>query len=427
MGREEAVADKETMRAGGHIGAESHAWVPVQGSRSGRRRLGADSRIGQLQEQVERVVTEVNGEPATRRVQRLQPPTAPQLAETMWGRATSRSALLFLVVVAAEFSQAFATSDAHGRSRRDCARAGQGASGLAGLGARVGHAAGYRQACPYDIVVGAGADLGPAAAEAPHRDSTIRLRGGDASLAEPNGGKASYSQAAAAGVEVPLNGNDVGTGAAANVGGEEQTMVLNVDVLKLEALRKLGASLRIGGEGTARRKFKAVRKKGGKMDDVKFQNALKKAGLNPVGDIETVEMHHEDGTIWTFPQPRLLTNQQANQFCVQGHYNEHHAAPETEAQLAAAEFDKLSDIEKLRRLAQADLAAGGSADDGEQADEGDAGVGEGNGEHSESAGASPEEILAREENDQAESEEEEGEEEGGTSHEHEDEADGGAE
>ena len=72
MGREEAVADKETMRAGGHIGAESHAWVPVQGSRSGRRRLGADSRIGQLQEQVERVVTEVNGEPATRRVQRLQ-------------------------------------------------------------------------------------------------------------------------------------------------------------------------------------------------------------------------------------------------------------------------------------------------------------------------------------------------------------------
>jgi hypothetical protein len=93
------------------------------------------------------------------------------------------------------------------------------------------------------------------------------------------------------------------------------------------------------------------------MDDVKYQNALRKAGLNPVGEVEKVQVYHEDGTIWTYKNPRLHSNPQAAQFCIQGKYEETKPTPETEAQIAAREFDQLSDIEKLRRLAQAELPA----------------------------------------------------------------------
>ena len=201
-------------------------------------------------------------------------------------------------------------------------------------------------------------ERGPAAAAPGH--SALRLRGGDAGSqatmehkVPPNGVKSkSYTQVASAslngGVEAdegvpPLNGDD-----------GEKKIVLQVDELKLEALRKLGRSLRLGGPGTARRKYKAVRK-AGKTDDLKYQNSRRKAGVNPVGEIETVEVHKEDGTIWTFNNPKLLSNQQANQFCVQGRYEERKPS---EAEMRARAFDQLSDIEKLRQLAQAELPAG---------------------------------------------------------------------
>ena len=213
--------------------------------------------------------------------------------------------------------------------------------------------------------------IGPAAAAA--SEGALRLRGGDAGgstaaehAASPNGAK-SYKQVAAAGLDVRTNGEKDGNGGAedaSHLGDEtgrngdagQTKLVLQVDELKLEALRKLGQSLRLGGRGTARRKFKVVRK-AGKMDDVKYQNALRKAGLNPVGEVEKVQVYHEDGTIWTYQNPRLHSNPQAAQFCIQGKYEETKPTPETEAQIAAREFDQLSDIDKLRRLAQAEVPA----------------------------------------------------------------------
>ena len=44
-----------------------------------------------------------------------------------------------------------------------------------------------------------------------------------------------------------------------------------VDELKVEALRVIGAGLRRGGHGTARRKFQKVRKQSSKADEAKFQ------------------------------------------------------------------------------------------------------------------------------------------------------------
>jgi hypothetical protein len=144
------------------------------------------------------------------------------------------------------------------------------------------------------------------------------------------------------------------------------------------------------------------------MDDVKFQNALRKVGLNPVSEIESVEVFKADGTVWSFRNPRLLGNAQANQFCIQGSYSEHKAPTPTEAQLAAQAFDQLSDIEKLRQLAAAegpkgdardvdDASPKGSPEDVLAAEEEEHGDGEVKPEEKES----PEELLAAEEADDA--------------------------
>ena len=235
-----------------------------------------------------------------------------------------------------------------------------------------------------NLAVASATSPGPAAAQV--CESSLRLRGGNADVsaaaeqAAPNGAKVSakaktYKQVASSrleGQEV-RNGGDVGQRVIMDKQGSEKSavagrngddgetkIVLQVDELKLEALRKLGQSLRMGGPGTARRKFKVVRKKA-KVDDVKFQNAVRKLGFNPVGDIERVQVTFEDGTVWTYANPRLLANQKANEFCIQGRYEEQKPPPETEAQRAAREFDLLSDIEKLRSLAQASLPANEAA------------------------------------------------------------------
>ena len=249
--------------------------------------------------------------------------------------------------------------------------------------------------------------LGSAAVQ----DSVIRLRGGAGAKgatkqAAPNGVKSpSYRDkavsadkvaattdqfAAASAVEDKLN---MGDEAVENADDSENKIVLQVDELKIEALRKLGASLRIGGRGTARRKFKAVRKQRSKMDDVKFQNALRKQGLNPVTDIEHVTVYKEDGTVWTFEKPRLLANQQANQFCIQGKYEERKPPPLSEAQIAAKAFDAMSDIDKLRQLALNEMPAAAAAGVATAAYE----VGFAANDEGLEAKGSPEDILAEEE------------------------------
>ena len=324
-----------------------------------------------------------------------------------WGRghanARRQKKLLALLLAAAGTSSVAMHAQASIASS-SAAVSLQGASTTVGLGLRAGVATGSRSrpACPFDVVSAAGMGIGPAAA-ATRDGSAIRLRGGavgSAADAEPNGAVPSYKQVAATGVQDHLNGDEAADEAGGH-GDDEDKMVLNVDMLKLEALRKLGASLRLGGRGTARRKFKVVRKKGSKMDDGKIQNSLRKAGLNPIGEIDTIEMIREDGSALFFPSPRLLSNQQANTFCVQGDYEERAPTAQTAAQLAAAEFDQLSDIEKLRRLAAADLPASGAdaaaaeiaqAQGSSPGGDGQEGDGEGDAEQ-----GSPEDILAEEE------------------------------
>ena len=49
-----------------------------------------------------------------------------------------------------------------------------------------------------------------------------------------------------------------------------------MDEMKIESLRAIGASLRRGGHGTARRKFQKVRKQSSKADEAKFQVSRKR-------------------------------------------------------------------------------------------------------------------------------------------------------
>ncbi|EKX44590.1 hypothetical protein GUITHDRAFT_40281, partial [Guillardia theta CCMP2712] len=85
-----------------------------------------------------------------------------------------------------------------------------------------------------------------------------------------------------------------------------------------EALRKLGASLRIGGPGTSRRKFKNVRAMSDKAEDAMFQGTLRKLGINQVPDIKEVQFVKEDGTCMVFSNPRVLANIGSNTFVCQG-------------------------------------------------------------------------------------------------------------
>jgi nascent polypeptide-associated complex subunit beta len=274
--------------------------------------------------------------------------------------------------------------------------------GAGGPVATAGDGAGACRIAAGAVLTGTG--LGPAAAQA--RESALRLRGGEAdgsvaaADAAPNGATPkSYKAVASAGVDVEDGGKEGATSSGNNGEEGENKIVLQIDELKLESLRKLGASLRVGGRGTARRKFKVVRKKTGKQDDVKFQNALRKVGLNQVGEIENVQVSFHDGTVWTYSNPRLLANQQASQFVVSGRYEERKPPPQTPAQVAAKEFDQLSDIEKLRQLAQAELPASANA-----ADAADGVVDEDH--HADKA--SPEDMLAAAEEEGGEGVEEEG-------------------
>ena len=138
------------------------------------------------------------------------------------------------------------------------------------------------------------------------------------------------------------------------------------------------------------------------MDEVKFQNALRKTGFNPVGEVDSVEVYQEDGTVWTFNNPRLLANQQASQFCIQGRFEERKP---TEAEIRAREFNALSDIEKLRQLAQAELPATGGGAAASAAESAPAGADEAAAEpEGEESGdeekGSPEDLLAAKEEEE---------------------------
>lgn len=70
-----------------------------------------------------------------------------------------------------------------------------------------------------------------------------------------------------------------------------------------ERLKKLGASARIGGKGTPRRKMKRAPQRSA-TDDKKLQQALKKLNVQPIQAIEEVNMFKSDGNVIHFAAPK---------------------------------------------------------------------------------------------------------------------------
>lgn len=84
-----------------------------------------------------------------------------------------------------------------------------------------------------------------------------------------------------------------------------------------ERLKKLGASARIGGRGTARRKTKRAPQRSA-TDDKKLQQTLKKLNVQPIQAIEEVNMFKQDGNVIHFAGPKVHASVQANTFAIYG-------------------------------------------------------------------------------------------------------------
>merc|ERR1711983_341298 len=80
----------------------------------------------------------------------------------------------------------------------------------------------------------------------------------------------------------------------------------------------MGAQVRIGGKGTARRKKKVVHRTA-TTDDKKLQSSLKKLSVNNIPGIEEVNMIKDDGTVIHFNNPKVQASLAANTFAVTGH------------------------------------------------------------------------------------------------------------
>jgi|SaaInlStandDraft_5_1057022.scaffolds.fasta_scaffold22378_2 nascent polypeptide-associated complex subunit beta len=75
-----------------------------------------------------------------------------------------------------------------------------------------------------------------------------------------------------------------------------------------EKLARLQAQARIGGKGTARRKYKAVRTNTS-SDSGKVLTTLRRMGGNPITEIEEVNMFRDDGNVIHFAKPQGMSFQ----------------------------------------------------------------------------------------------------------------------
>lgn len=88
-----------------------------------------------------------------------------------------------------------------------------------------------------------------------------------------------------------------------------------MDATRLAALQQ---SVRIGGKGTPRRKTFKLQKASNSADS-KLLPALKKLGLQSLGQCDQVNMFLSGGAVMHFVMPQVSCSVASNTFCVQGH------------------------------------------------------------------------------------------------------------
>lgn len=129
-----------------------------------------------------------------------------------------------------------------------------------------------------------------------------------------------------------------------------------------ERLKKLGASARIGGKGTPRRKVKRApaRSTG---DDKKLQQTLKKLNVQPVQAIEEVNMFKSDGNVIHFAAPKVHAALQSNTFAIYGSGEDKELTELVPGILNQLGPDSLASLRKLAESYQSMQKAEKEADD----------------------------------------------------------------
>merc|ERR1712115_648645 len=121
-------------------------------------------------------------------------------------------------------------------------------------------------------------------------------------------------------------------------------------------LAKMQASVRIGGEGTPRRKVKNVHKSSG-TDDKKLQTTLKKLNVQPIQAIEEVNMFKSDGNVIHFSAPKVHASVPANTFAIYGNGEEKELTELVPGILNQLGPDSLASLRKLAESYQATITS----------------------------------------------------------------------
>ncbi|KAJ2726159.1 Nascent polypeptide-associated complex subunit beta [Coemansia sp. Benny D115] len=133
-----------------------------------------------------------------------------------------------------------------------------------------------------------------------------------------------------------------------------------------EKLAKLQAQVRTGGKGTPRRKV--VKKPAGSSikEDPKLAPTLRQLNVQPIPDIETINMFTDDGKVIGFNAPRLSANIHANTFVIAGKAQEktpEQALTEMISRIGSFGPESLSQLAKMTEGLQADAGAADIDDD----------------------------------------------------------------
>ncbi|KAK3071391.1 Nascent polypeptide-associated complex subunit beta [Teratosphaeriaceae sp. CCFEE 6253] len=123
------------------------------------------------------------------------------------------------------------------------------------------------------------------------------------------------------------------------------------------------------GKGTPRRKVKKVHKSSG-TDDKKLQTTLKKMNVQPITQIEEVNMFKSDGNVIHFSAPKVHASVPSNTFALYGNGEDKELTELVPGILNQLGPDSLASLRKLAESYQS-LQKGGEGEDGKKGDDDD--------------------------------------------------------
>ncbi|KAI8645264.1 putative transcription factor btf3-like protein, partial [Parasitella parasitica] len=139
--------------------------------------------------------------------------------------------------------------------------------------------------------------------------------------------------------------------------------------MNADKLQKLQAQVRIGGKGSPRRKVKKTPNKSGSGDDRKLSAALQKLNVQPIPNVDEVNMFKDDGKVIHFANPRAYRVVQAaanaNTYAIHGRSTEKELAELIPGILNQLGPDSMAALKKLAESFQQAQGESAGADDDE--------------------------------------------------------------